>query len=127
MNRNRLIFAVVALLVFFGALNLGPCAISYDAALRAYVWEDINGNGRQDANEPPMGGVAVLIVYSSSGRLWYRATTGAQGTIDEFGVGIRCGELDMHLVVPDGYRPTTPVVASTARCETAKFGVQSAR
>ena len=48
------------------------------AALGDYVWNDLNHNGLQDVNEPPMAGVIVKLL-DKDGSLVMTQTTNAQG------------------------------------------------
>ncbi|MCH5374964.1 MAG: isopeptide-forming domain-containing fimbrial protein, partial [Planctomycetes bacterium] len=55
------------------------------ARIADFVWEDLNGNGRQDAGEPGIDGVTVdLAGTDSSGNPVTRTTTTAGGGLYEF-------------------------------------------
>ncbi|MBN1485938.1 MAG: hypothetical protein JXA37_14590 [Chloroflexia bacterium] len=112
------------LLIVGGLLLCLLSACSGDAGSTAYVWEDLNGDGQPGPNEPAMAGVVIQIVYPSSGELWGRYVTNAEGMIIAFHPGAACGDYDLYLSVPDGYWPTTPVVASPPKCERALFGLR---
>lgn len=85
---------------------------------------DTDEDGQQDADEPPMQNVVVQIVDPSTGHLWSRETTDAQGQIYAFSAGGQCGQYSLYLSIPDGYWPTTRVVANTPPCDEIKFGLR---
>ena len=111
MNRTRTVLFV--LLCFAVAL---PGAQG-SASVRGVVYEDTNGNGRRDAGERGLAGVAVSNQHEV-------VITGADGTylIPRAGFGI------VFVSEPDGYRTvgrfwqTVPVSGSS---EPAEFAVQS--
>jgi hypothetical protein len=119
MRRIGLLTKSVLLLLCFAT----SCRVS-DSSYSAHVWEDSNGNGKQDANENPMVGIGIQIVDPSNGLLWERSITDSDGNIYSFSPGGNCGQYDIYLSVPDGYWPTTPVVVNTPKCETAQFGLR---
>lgn len=107
----------------FVILFLTSCQASHDAAYSAHVWEDLNGNGIQDDGEPPMEEVVIQIIDPATGILWGREVTNAKGNVNVFSAGGSCGDYQIYLSVPNGYRPTTKVLINTPNCEAAQFGV----
>jgi hypothetical protein len=117
---NHKLLLAIGLLVLFLIAACGTGEPSYTA----YVWEDVDGDGRQGSEEEPMGGIVVQIVDLANGHLWMRPVTDADGNTFPFRAGDTCGEYAIILSVPDGYWPTTPVVVNTPNCGTAHFGLK---
>jgi hypothetical protein len=65
--------------------------ISKFAGVGDYVWKDINSNGIQDAGEPPMGGITVIL-YNSANQPVASAITNGNGYyfINNIPVGGAC-------------------------------------
>jgi uncharacterized protein (DUF2141 family) len=86
------------------------------------VFNDLNGNGIQDAGEPGIGGVRVIL---SNGQI-YTATTGVNGFY--IFVGVIPGAYTVIETDPDGYVSTTPnsraVSVAPGGSATANFGDQ---
>ena len=74
------------------------------AALGDYVWEDINGNGIQDQNEPGVAGIVVSL-YSSDNTLVETTSTDANGYYDF--TGLEVGTYSLVFSSPQGYTFTT--------------------
>ena len=106
---------------------LASCTAAHDGSYAAHVWLDSNQNGKQDQNEKPLTGVVIQIVNPSTGDLWTRSVTDDKGDIYLFSAGGTCGQYNLYLSVPEGYWPTTPVVANTPHCETAQFGLRQSQ
>lgn len=118
MNWKWLLIASVLLICLITAC--GASQPSYTA----HVWKDVDGDGRQGADERPMAGIVVQIVDLANGYLWMRPVTDAEGNTFPFRAGDTCGQYAIILSVPDGYWPTTPVVVNTTNCGTAHFGLK---
>ena len=74
------------------------------AALGDYVWEDINGNGIQDQNEPGVAGIVVSL-YSADNTLVETTSTDANGYYDF--TGLEVGTYYLVFSSPQGYTFTT--------------------
>lgn len=81
------------------------------AALGDYVWEDINGNGIQDQNEPGVAGIVVSL-YSSDDTLIRSTSTDASGYYDF--TGLEAGTYYLVFSSPQGYTFTTSGQGSDA-------------
>ena len=114
-----------------------------DGAARAQVvaFEDLNRNGIQDENEPPLPGVMVAIGYSSEGYnkdLFINMSPGidnssmptdkdGQASPSMFMAGCACYCSNGKAVMaeaPSGYRATTPLIFNLTNDDTKiyKFG-----
>jgi hypothetical protein len=118
---NRIGFLIFTMLLL---LIAAACSFASESSYSTLVWEDLDGDGKQGADENPMSGVIVQIVDSSNGLLWQRAVTDSDGNIFPFTPGVGCEQYDIYLSVPDEYWPTTPVIVNTTNCATAKFGLK---
>ncbi len=81
----------------------------------AFVWEDANRNGVYDPDESPLSGVMVSMEPLGSQGTVFSGCSGADGMAEINGIGDfgrRCDELDLEVIAPTGYEPTTPVVVS---------------
>ena len=47
---------------WYAALNGLLCGAVVSGTVSGYVWEDVNGDGRRDEDEPPLAGVTVSLV-----------------------------------------------------------------
>jgi len=83
-----------------------PCT----GAIGDFVWEDLNGNGIQDANEPEIDGVTVNLKRASDNTLIATTTTsvgpGGQHGYYQF-TGLCAGDYFVEVVTPPGFSPTT--------------------
>lgn len=88
----------------------GPdAALFRQAALGDFVWEDLDGNGRQDAEDPGIGGVAVALV-DAMGTVVGSTTTAADGS---YAIpGLRPGDYALRVTPPAGYVFTQPNVGA---------------
>ncbi|MEA4999708.1 MAG: SdrD B-like domain-containing protein [Candidatus Limiplasma sp.] len=76
-----------------GAVTLGSFA--------GMAYHDVNGNGVQDADEPPMQGVRIRIGKSASDANAFAAETDGTGA---FAIeGVRPGSYQLAITLPDGY------------------------
>jgi len=120
---SMLVRFILMLTIAFLLLVMTGCQTPMaDAVYMAHTWEDSNQNGQEDPGEGPLEGIQIQII-DSSGRLWRKAQTASDGNIYEFSAGGKCGQYDIYLSVPNGYKPTTPVVINTPGCEVARFGL----
>lgn len=74
------------------------------SSVRGSVFDDINGNGRRDGNEPTTFGWFKI----SNGGNWY--VCGYAGRDGTFGVPVQAGWYDVIPVAPQGWRATAPKV-----------------
>ncbi len=77
-----------------------------------YVWDDQNGNGRQDPNEPPIENISVLLMNSSSSQI-ASTTTDANGyyTFNSNSIG-GLTENETYYIVIGNYNAVTGVNGS---------------
>ena len=75
------------------------------AGLGDYVWEDLNRNGIQDTDEPPVSGVKVIL-RDGNGTLIHETTTNDQGYY--FFGDLVPGSYQVEFEPPSGYRFTLP-------------------
>lgn len=115
-------FILMLTIVFLLLVVTGCQTQMADASYMAHAWEDSNQNGQEDLGEQPLDGIQIQII-DSSGRLWRKAQTDSNGNVYEFSAGGKCGQYDIYISVPMGYKPTTPVVINTPGCEIANFGL----
>lgn len=77
-----------------------PCE---DAIIGDFVWEDLNADGVQDAGEPGIAGVTVLLLDSDGAEI-------ASTETDENGyyafTGMEAGDYFVEAVAPEGMTPT---------------------
>ncbi|WP_198320983.1 SdrD B-like domain-containing protein [Azohydromonas aeria] len=81
------------------------------ASLGDRVWEDTNGNGRQDAGEAGIAGVTVNL-RNAAGTIVATTTTDAQGNY-RFD-GLKPGTYDVQFVTPNGFTVTRQDIGSDA-------------
>jgi uncharacterized repeat protein (TIGR01451 family) len=74
------------------------------ASLGDFVWEDLNGNGQQDANEPGIDGVEVNLL-DGMGNSTGLSTVTMNGGFYEF-TNLTPGDYIVEFVKPDGYEAT---------------------
>ncbi len=114
-------------------LTSGENDLSWDAGLVKLaslgdrVWEDSNGNGKQDDGEPGIGGVKVTLVNCATNAI-VATTTTADGTgADPIGwynfAGIPPGTYHVVFETPTGYVQTTANVGDDTRDNDAVNGV----
>jgi len=115
---TKILFFVLILLL------LTSCQTTKDGSYSAHVWEDVNGNGVQETSERSLEGIVIQIIDPANGNLWGREITDTQGNVNAFSPGGSCGQYQIYLSIPNGYRPTTRVVVTSPKCEVAQFGLQ---
>ena len=96
---------------------LSSCAKG-DSYATAIVFEDLNGNGIIETDEKPIKGITINIKYR---KLLDVAVTDEHGKIERFIPGARCNAIELEMIVPKGYEPTTQT--KSAYCN-ALFGLQ---
>jgi endoglucanase len=81
---------------------------SVGSRISGVVWEDMDGNGLQEPQEPPLSGQVVLVEANNSG-----AGEPLTATTDENGlfevVGLSPGVYTCRFVVPEGWNLTCPI------------------
>jgi len=77
------------------------------ASIGDFVWEDTNGNGAQDANEPGIGGVTVVLTGTDGqGNPVSETTTTAPDGSYSF-TDLQPGDYKLTFTTPSGYVSTT--------------------
>lgn len=119
-------------------LNLSVTG-AHDAGAVATVWLDKNGDGRRDANEPPMEGVCawadttprafgdqqISRMCGGPDPNWHTDSSGqwpprsSSGGINFF-AGATCDDVYIYIKPPENYQATTPLIVNG--CE-AQFGI----
>ncbi|WP_347250248.1 SdrD B-like domain-containing protein, partial [Zoogloea sp.] len=95
-------------------LDLTPNTLTFSvpppakAIIGDTVWEDVNGNGLQDAGEIGIGGVTVQL-RDPQGNLVQTTTTDAAG---KYSFTVNPGSYFVTVVAPAGYAPTEPDVGA---------------
>jgi hypothetical protein len=138
---HRIFLAFVLLIViacvgyssgFFFRAGILPCnpppgiAVDGVAMAKVLTWNDLNGNGVIDADEPPLPGITIEIGYPPS-----LTKADGQGIATQFKPGCACecwkGEI-VSAETPSGYRATTPAeLPLTGDDRTYQFGFQIER
>lgn len=113
---------IFGLAILLSVLLASCHQVMHDAGYSVHVWEDTNGNGIEDAGENPMSDVQIQFVGSGNGLLWEIDLTDENGNANAFSPGGTCGDYQIYLSVPTGYRPTTPVLDQGKTCN-ANFGL----
>jgi hypothetical protein len=75
------------------------------AGIGNYVWEDIDHDGQQDANEPPVPGVTVNL-KNASGTVIQTTVTDANG--EYYFLSLPPGTYSVQFVIPMGFDYTAP-------------------
>ena len=75
------------------------------ASITGVVWEDLNSNGIENPNEPPVPGVTVNLV-DAEGNIIATTTTDADGVY--LFTDLPAGDYTVELVTPDGMVVTSP-------------------
>ncbi|MEZ4984507.1 MAG: SdrD B-like domain-containing protein [Saprospiraceae bacterium] len=93
------------------AMNMDNVTVTVNedlcASLGDFVWEDLNANGQQDANEPGIEGVTVMLL-DAAGNMLDQTTTAVDGSYG-FNTLIP-GDYRVKFTAPTGF---TPTVANT--------------
>ncbi|MCB0660524.1 MAG: T9SS type A sorting domain-containing protein, partial [Saprospiraceae bacterium] len=76
------------------------------------VWNDLNANGIQEANEPAVGGVHVEAVVKATGAIMSEAVTAVDGSYKL--ENIEKADVFMRFAPPTGYGATLPRVTDDA-------------
>ena len=79
------------------------CPPHIPAGLGNFVWEDLNGNGLQDASEPGIAG-ALVSLHSDAGTVLAQQQTGADGRY--LFADLDAGTYYLHFATPEGFVPT---------------------
>jgi hypothetical protein len=100
-----------------------------DCVCEAYVWEDVNCNGKAEVDEPPMEGVCVWSTSNvdapplSAEECADGFLTDSRGELFcSWFPGCACERYYFFIRVPDGYQPTTYTVVNGC---SARFGLAS--
>lgn len=99
---------------FFFKAGIFPCfpppglAVDGIAIAKSFTWNDLNGNGNLDKEEPPLAWVTIDI-FNGDGP----SITGAdgKGSVEKFKPGCVCGcwiSEEVSIVIPPGFKATTP-------------------
>ena len=88
--------------VDLGTINLAEPGC---ASLGDYVWEDVNGNGQQEDNEPGVANVNVQL-NDATGKAIDQTSTDGQGYYS-FN-DLNAGTYSVQFELPNGYKFTTP-------------------
>ncbi|MFC3812822.1 SdrD B-like domain-containing protein [Lacihabitans lacunae] len=86
--------------------NIDTRLVIWTGQIGLYVWDDINGNGLQETNEPPLSEVPVDLYISDS--LLTSSVTDTTGKVifDQ----VTSGTYNLKIHTPSGYMPTIPFV-----------------
>ena len=87
--------------LIYGVEDFNPAHLS----LGNYVWEDTNGNGIQDENEPGIAGVIINLLDSDQNVIATKLSNSRGGYTF---TGLPDGEYAVEFVLPDGYVFSTP-------------------
>ena len=102
-----------------------PTLAPNTGAIAGMAWQDLNGNGLHEAEEPPLPGV-LLTVYNQGGQALLTTTTGGDGSY-RFAT-LATGLYQLVATAPAGFRWTTPashnVFISAGWVLTLDFGAQ---
>jgi len=82
-----------------------PTLAPNTGAIAGMAWQDLNGNGLHEAEEPPLPGV-LLTVYNQEGQALLTTTTGGDGSY-RFAT-LATGLYQLVATAPAGFRWTTP-------------------
>jgi hypothetical protein len=85
--------------------------LSAYAGIGDYVWNDVNRNGQQDVDEPPVSGIPVEL-QDTLGNVLAATVTDASGNY-LFG-GLAPGTYRLHFIIPDTFIYTVPNVGNEA-------------
>ena len=119
MNRRHLFFRIFIVLIFitlcslfaFGSLvqRIKPGADKRTATAHVFVFADLNGDGKQGKDEPPLSNSLVLAKTNVHG--WFSQSS---ALTDEKGEATIQADythyFDVRVLPPCGYTPTTPIV-----------------
>jgi hypothetical protein len=127
-----LVFAATVFTIIYVASN-NHFGAFHDAGASIIVWQDTNGNGKRENNEPFLRNICVWAGYSSG--FQYRGgwqeicndkyfTTDSSGAWSDFFAGGSCSEIYNAVNPPENYFPTTPTIAKGC---SAEFGLSKER
>lgn len=85
--------------------NTAVLCLTATVTLGQRVWEDLNGNGQQDAEEPGLIGVTVQLL-SDTGALLQTTSSTVNGAYAF--TGLVPGTYRVHVLLPFGYQFTAP-------------------
>ena len=118
----------------FGSVESNTTETSTSASIGDYVWNDVDGDGVQDAGEFGIGGVRVYVDSNNNG-VWDAGEpydfTAADGSYRIY--GLEAGSYDVRTdpsSYPAGFVPTTPPVLNVTlsageQYDAADFGLQA--
>ncbi|MGK7910222.1 MAG: S8 family serine peptidase [Synechococcus sp.] len=87
----------------FGSIKLPPGELS------GFLWNDRNGNGKRDANEPGLVGRTVFIDRNQNGELDTDEQSAVTNTNGRYVLqDVPASTLTVATVVPDGWKQTSP-------------------
>jgi uncharacterized delta-60 repeat protein len=89
-------------------LNIGPTE-----GIEGTVFQDLNGNGVRDANEPGIADCTVFLDVNDNGQTdpgEYDAVTDSDGAYSFRGWGSLRGRYDVTVLLPNGWKQTSPVL-----------------
>ncbi|HDN27147.1 MAG TPA: hypothetical protein ENG03_08640 [Thioploca sp.] len=91
-----------------GNINFGNTLIKL-GEIAGIKWDDLNGDGERNENEPGMAGVTIYLDMNENGVLdeGERSTVTDEGGLYKF-TGLEAGTYVVREVVPKGYRQTYP-------------------
>jgi hypothetical protein len=106
--------APAALVALWILVMPAPAAAEVACGVGNFVWHDLNRNGIQDAGEPGINGVHVL-VKKPTGAVVDVVTANAPGSGGQpgyYSVGPDCGQYTVTIIPPAGFQLTTPGAGS---------------
>lgn len=123
---------IIGILIFLGviclALPLSP-TLAAPADIIGTVFNDLNGNGSQDAGEPGLSGVTVQMTNPNGDS--FSATTGGSGGYLFTAPDVLTGTHTIQVTTPAGFNPTTSTSLTVNKVDGVEsngndFGFQSA-
>src|SRR5688572_12362430 len=86
------------------ALIFASAQLNYSATIGSIVWNDLNGNGIQDTNEPGVDAVTLRLFSCANSNLLGTQVTTNGGTF-QFS-GTLSTQVFLRITLPDGYEVT---------------------
>ncbi|MDX2135321.1 MAG: SdrD B-like domain-containing protein, partial [Saprospiraceae bacterium] len=78
------------------------------ASIGNYVWEDLNWNGIQEGNEPPIPNVAIILEGTDVNGNDVNLTTATDGNGNYLFDNLWPGDYKLTFITPSGFIPTNP-------------------